>query len=1069
MEEEGEPSADHLRCNRSDGKQWRCGRRVMDGLKFCEVHYLQARHRQYKQKVPDSIKIQRKPRQKRTGNRDSSSVSLNQDSNKLLELLKKIKRKSLGFPEAEFHKVFKKLKLKKGDLQVELIRVFLQRQIERKKKLIRSEKSNTEEGELMRDLPNGLMAISPVPVRNFHNAGLFCDIKLGFDSGSFIKRSIRSKNIEPLPIGSLQIVPYGRNLADLRKGIKRICHRCGRSNGLSMIRCTSCRRESFCMDCIKKWYSMAPQEVKMSCPVCRGSCNCKTCLTNQSEDGECKDFMRGQNNVNKILQFHYVVCLLLPVLKQINKEQRIELEIEAKIKAGKSSSGIRIQQAECGYDEQLCCNNCKTSIVDFHRSCSKCFYDLCLSCCREIRSEILPGGTGTVVFDYANKGKGYMHGGKPLLDVKIKQRSSSKRRYGHTLLALSKGLSDWKANADGSISCPPKDLGGCGDNILDLRCVFPSNWTEELETNAEEIACTYDFPETLDTSQCSVCIGLRDKTGGLDRKLQEAATREDSDDNFLYYPTEQDIKSDLEHFQKHLSRGQPVIVRNVLQDTSDLSWDPLVMFKSSPERNIGKAENDKKVVKAIDCLDWCEVEIGIQQFFNGYIEGRMHSNLWPEMLKVTEWPSPDAFQEQFPAHNTEFICALPFQEYTNPNSGLLNLAVKLPKEFSRPDLGPHVYISYGMAEELGRGDSVTKLCCDSSDMVNVLTHTTEVVTSIEQHEKIKRLKKKHKDQDERESRNSPVYQKIVKKVKSEPPVGSDMEETGTSKTLDVTRLIHFPDVPIPKDHAIFVKDEQMSDTEAYDSNSKVQIHCCRGHNSGKSDGETSCQEENRESLPGFGKSSVSNSSGAQWDVFRREDIPKLQEYLRKHSNEFRHIYCSPVEHVAHPIFDQCFFLDSTHKRKLKEEFKVEPWTFYQHLGEAVVVPAGCPYQIRNLKSCVNVEMDFVSPENVGKCIQLIDELRLLPRNHKAKQVRLEVKKMSLYGINAAIKEIRELTSTTITSGSSIDYRGFPGSMKSSKILEYCSFLLVGGGKLGLGIASAMKFTLQTLNLMVYIY
>jgi lysine-specific demethylase 3 len=29
--------------------------------------------------------------------------------------------------------------------------------------------------------------------------------------------------------------------------------------------------------------------------------------------------------------------------------------------------------------------------------------------------------------------------------------------------------------------------------------------------------------------------------------------------------------------------------------------------------------------------------------------------------------------------------------------------------------------------------------------------------------------------------------------------------------------------------------------------------------------------------------------------------------------------------------------------------EIEPWSFDQHVGEAVIVPAGCPYQIRNLK------------------------------------------------------------------------------------------------------------------------
>ena len=101
----------------------------------------------------------------------------------------------------------------------------------------------------------------------------------------------------------------------------------------------------------------------------------------------------------------------------------------------------------------------------------------------------------------------------------------------------------------------------------------------------------------------------------------------------------------------------------------------------------------------------------------GYFKGLILENGWPQLLKLKDWPSPSASEEFLLYQRPEFISKLPLLQYIHSKWGLLNVAAKLPHYSLQNDVGPKIYISYGISDELGRGDSVTNLHFNMRDMV----------------------------------------------------------------------------------------------------------------------------------------------------------------------------------------------------------------------------------------------------------------------------------------------------------------------------------------------------------------
>ncbi|CAL4914364.1 unnamed protein product [Urochloa decumbens] len=151
-----------------------------------------------------------------------------------------------------------------------------------------------------------------------------------------------------------------------------------------------------------------------------------------------------------------------------------------------------------------------------------------------------------------------------------------------------------------------------------------------------------------------------------------------------------------------------------------------------------------------------------------------------------------------------------------------------------------------------------------------------------------------------------------------------------------------------------------------------------------------------------------SQASAVWDVFHRQDVPKLNEYLAAHQEEFG-ASCQAVLSVKYPIYDQTVYLNNYHKKALKDQYGIEPRTFHQHIGEAVFIPTGCPFQVKNLQSTVQLALNFLSPESLPESVRMAQEIRCLPNGHVAKLKMLEVKKISIYAASSAVREIQRIT------------------------------------------------------------
>jgi lysine-specific demethylase 3 len=119
------------------------------------------------------------------------------------------------------------------------------------------------------------------------------------------------------------------------------------------------------------------------------------------------------------------------------------------------------------------------------------------------------------------------------------------------------------------------------------------------------------------------------------------------------------------------------------------------------------------------------------------------------------------------------------------------------------------------------------------------------------------------------------------------------------------------------------------------------------------------------------------------------------------------------------VHDHAFMLTQPHREVLARKYGVYPWVVEQYEWEGVLIPGGCAHQVRNLRSCIKIALDFVSPESLHECLKQREEMRQLSLRERPElkadevvelrhfQDKLQVANMAIHALSTALDVLSE--------------------------------------------------------------
>ncbi|KTG04144.1 hypothetical protein cypCar_00003871 [Cyprinus carpio] len=151
--------------------------------------------------------------------------------------------------------------------------------------------------------------------------------------------------------------------------------------------------------------------------------------------------------------------------------------------------------------------------------------------------------------------------------------------------------------------------------------------------------------------------------------------------------------------------------------------------------------------------------------------------------------------------------------------------------------------------------------------------------------------------------------------------------------------------------------------------------------------------------------------GALWHIYMSKDLQKIQEFLQKITAE-QQTEADPEadsdsewDGDSDLLREGGWYLSPRLRQRLKDEYGIESRTLLQFHGDAVIIPAGALHQVMNLHSCIQVNVDFVSPEHAHNSYYLTQELRPL-KDQMNYEDKLQVKNIFYHSVKDAVATLR---------------------------------------------------------------